>query len=264
MPHCFVIQPFDGGRFDKRYEDIFKPAIMNAGLEPYRVDEDHQVEIPIDDIEKRIRDSAICLADITLDNPNVWYEIGFAFAAKRSVCLVCSNERKERFPFDIQHRNIIRYECDSTSDFDLLRGKISTRLKALINRSEHLAELGNASQLLAYTQGLSPHEIAALCVFIENELHADATPSYGFVRDMESAGFTASAASFAVLMLIKRQFVISEMKQSSSYDEYRSYALTPAGRDWLINNQNQANLRIVQQKSTKKEYESIPEDDIPF
>ena len=39
MFRCFVIQPFDGGqRYDKRYEDVFEPAIRDAGLEPYRMD----------------------------------------------------------------------------------------------------------------------------------------------------------------------------------------------------------------------------------
>jgi len=30
---CFIIQPFD-----KRYTDIFEPAIKSVELEPYRVD----------------------------------------------------------------------------------------------------------------------------------------------------------------------------------------------------------------------------------
>ena len=33
MPTCFVIQPFDNGKYDKRYEDTFKPAIEAAELE---------------------------------------------------------------------------------------------------------------------------------------------------------------------------------------------------------------------------------------
>lgn len=59
MGTCFVMQPFDGGTFDKRYEDIFAPAIIKAGLEPYRVDRDPESIIPIQDIEngiKRCRD----------------------------------------------------------------------------------------------------------------------------------------------------------------------------------------------------------------
>ncbi len=63
MPRCFVIQPFDdNGPYDKRYKDVLEPAITDAELEPYRVDEDPSVAVPIDDIERGIRDSEICLA----------------------------------------------------------------------------------------------------------------------------------------------------------------------------------------------------------
>ena len=40
MKNCFVIQPFDGGKFDKRFKDVYKPALENAGITPYLVDED--------------------------------------------------------------------------------------------------------------------------------------------------------------------------------------------------------------------------------
>lgn len=43
MAICFVIQPFDSGKFDKRFLDINKPAIESAGLEAYRVDNDPSV-----------------------------------------------------------------------------------------------------------------------------------------------------------------------------------------------------------------------------
>lgn len=48
MGTCFVIQPFDGGKFDKRFEDVFAPAIRQAGLEPYRVDRDPEATISIE------------------------------------------------------------------------------------------------------------------------------------------------------------------------------------------------------------------------
>lgn len=92
MATCFVIQPFDSGKFDKRFHDIYKPAIEAAGLEAYRVDQDPGVQVPIDSIEKGIRQAAVCLADITADNPNVWYELGFAYAAGKPVVMVCSEE----------------------------------------------------------------------------------------------------------------------------------------------------------------------------
>jgi nucleoside 2-deoxyribosyltransferase len=89
MQPCFVIQPFDKGNFEKRFWDVYDPAIRNA--EPYRVDQDDGVQVPIESIEQGIRDAAVCLADITSDNPNVWFELGFAFASKRPVVMVCSD-----------------------------------------------------------------------------------------------------------------------------------------------------------------------------
>jgi hypothetical protein len=76
MPTCFVIQPFDSGKFDKRFDDVYVPAIEEAGLEPYRVDRDPGVDVPIEAIEEGIRNAAVCLADVTTDNPNVWYVLG--------------------------------------------------------------------------------------------------------------------------------------------------------------------------------------------
>src|SRR3972149_10134154 len=125
MGRCFVIQPFDGGPFDKRYDDVLVPAIEEANLEPYRVDRDPCVSIPIDQIEDGIQNSDICLADITENNPNVWFELGFAIAVPKEVVLICSSERKNPFPFDIQHRNIILYNTQSPSNFKDLEIKIA-------------------------------------------------------------------------------------------------------------------------------------------
>src|SRR5664279_3647474 len=135
MPVCFVIQPFDAGKFDKRFDDVYKPAIEAAGLQPYRVDRDPAVEVAIDAIEDGIRSATICLADITTDNPNVWYELGFAFAAGRPVVMVCSQERiGKKYPFDIQHRSIIPYQLESISDFSKLQEDIKLKLVALLEK----------------------------------------------------------------------------------------------------------------------------------
>ena len=86
MDRCFVMQPFDGGKFDKRFDDVLAPAITAADLEPYRVDRDPGVTIPIEDIQSGIESSRACLADITADNPNVWFELGYAIASRRVGC----------------------------------------------------------------------------------------------------------------------------------------------------------------------------------
>ena len=141
MRKCFVMQPFDSGAFDKRYESVFAPAIKSAGVEPYRVDRDPSVSIPIQEIENGIRDSELCFADITTDNPNVWFELGFALAIPREVVLVCSDERKTRYPFDVQHSSIIQYKTGAPQDFDELKPKIAVRIQAVLKKHNGFAHI---------------------------------------------------------------------------------------------------------------------------
>ena len=142
MATWFVIQPFDGGgKFDKRYTDVFAPAIRDAGLDPYRVDTDPTVSIPIDEIQNGIKRASLCFADITLDNPNVWFELGYALVSDKEICLVCSEERTGKYPFDVQHQTITKYRVESKGDFELLKSRITERLKATMEKSATLAAI---------------------------------------------------------------------------------------------------------------------------
>jgi hypothetical protein len=155
MPRCFVIQPFDsGGPYDKRFDDVLSPAIECAGLDPYRVDRDPSVVVPIDEIETGIRNADICLADISTDNPNIWYEVGFAMASKKNVLLICARNRSTPYPFDVQHRNIIRYASDSPRDFEKLKKQIEECLKSqLISGIRANADKGASAIVAAFPDG---------------------------------------------------------------------------------------------------------------
>ena len=135
MPKCFVIQPFDDEN-DRRYDEVYKPALEKAGVEPYRVDRDLSVTVVIDAIEAQIRESDICLADITTDNPNVWYELGFAFAVGCPVVMTCAEARVEKLPFDVRHRIVIKYATASPSDFVQLRAEVVRRVGARLNDTD--------------------------------------------------------------------------------------------------------------------------------
>jgi hypothetical protein len=82
MSKCFVAQPFDNGEFDKRFTQVYEPAIKAANLEPYRVDRDPKASIVIDTIVSEIRSCSALFVDISTDNPNVWFELGLAIAER--------------------------------------------------------------------------------------------------------------------------------------------------------------------------------------
>jgi nucleoside 2-deoxyribosyltransferase len=188
MEFCFVIQPFDKGIFDKRFDDVIAPAILAAGLEPYRVDKDLKVEIPIEEIEKGIRQARICLAEITTNNPNVWYELGYAMACGKSVVLVCAEDREGKFPFDVQHRTILSYKTESSSDFTQIRDLISERIKALLEKEDSITEITESSPI-AETEGLSEHEIVALASVMKNQISPGDTV---YSSNIDSTEFTCT------------------------------------------------------------------------
>lgn len=255
MDKCFVMQPFDGGVFDKRYEDTFAHAIRDAGLEPYRVDQDPKVSIPIQDIEAGIKDSRICFAEITLDNPNVWFELGYAIAAGKEVVMVCSSERTTKFPFDVQHRSIIRYSSESMRDFDALRKQIATKIKAVLHREESLPKVTELARLNK-VEGLDQHEIVCLAALAENLDHPDDHASaFQIKRDMERSGFTKIATTLAVKSLVQKELVTYGRYDDIDGDTYVGYTLTEKGWTWVLENQSRFLLRRPVEQ---------PQDDIPF
>ncbi|MDP3745227.1 MAG: hypothetical protein Q8Q76_12950 [Methylotenera sp.] len=240
------MQPFDGGVFDKRYEDIFALAIKDADLEPYRVDQDPKVSIPIQDIETGISDSRICFAEITLDNPNVWFELGFAIAKGKDVVIVCSAERTAKFPFDIQHRSVIRYDVASTSDFDKLKSQITSKIKAYLQKEETLPKL---SELLATSNeidGLEQHEIVCLAAIAENLDYPDSGISpYQIKNDMEKSGFTKIAATLAIKGLLEKRLISQVEIQEWNSEPYQGYKFTENGWGWVLKNQGKFLLKKI-------------------
>ncbi len=257
MDRCFVIQPFDKGRYDKRYEDIFVPAIKDAELDPYRVDRDPGVSIPIDEIQAGIETSQVCLVEISTDNPNVWFELGYTIARQREVVLVCSEERTTAFPFDVQHRSIIKYSTESPRDFKTLRSQITARLKAVLKKREQLDEL-NKVVSVSKIEGLEQYEIAALVAVAQQSDDPEGGISGWLVRqDMDTAGFTKLAATMGLKALLDKQMLESFRDSDRNGDTFIAYRLTSQGLSWLFDNRGKLTLK-------KDKPEDLNDEDIPF
>lgn len=238
MATCFVIQPFDGAVYDKRYEDVFKQSIINAKLEPYRVDRDPSVSVPINEIESGIRRAEICFAEISTNNPNVWFELGFAIAAKKEVVLVCDDKRREIFPFDVQHRSIINYKTESSSDYKELEEKITKRLVAALEKQLELGTIASTSTIVT-TEGLSQQEVVGLVSTAALLDSSDSFKSAWAIRqDMQKAGFTDIAITLALRKLQKIIFIKAGTAKEENGQDYNVYSLTDEGYAWLEKNQD--------------------------
>jgi hypothetical protein len=262
MARCFVIQPFDNDKFDKRFDDVFLPAIKAADMEPYRVDRDPAVNDLLDGIRLGMADAAAFLADITLDNPNVWYELGCAMTAELPFCVCCSEERASNFPFDVSHLKIIKYKVGSTSDFNELGRKITERLKAVVSREAKLKSISESVTALTKTEGLAPHEFTALTILFEYQFDSEPGLSASVLqRDMGKAGFTKAATNLALAELLDREFVSQSEVQDRDYGPYLVFKLKKGGLDWMRQNKHQLVLR---RDDPSQRPGPITDEDIPF
>ena len=258
MATCFVIQPFDKGPFDKRYLQVFVPAVQAAGLDAYRVDKDLHSDVPIDSIEEGIRGAAVCLADITTDNPNVWYELGFAFACGTPVVMVCAQERQgKKYPFDIQHRTVTPYALDAPEDFEQLKTAITSRLAAQLEKGVTIKQIASL-QSVASVNGLSQSEMSVVAMLGGSLVSPDDGQTvWKLQQDAEKAGLTKLGSTLGLRKLLSKAFVSIEKDSDYDGNQYDVVKLKPSGWDWIEANEEKFILK-------KSDVYGITDDDIPF
>ena len=260
MPTCFVIQPFDSGKFDKRFEDVYKPAIEAAGLEAYRVDRDPGVDVPIEAIEEGIRKAAVCLADITTNNPNVWYELGYAFAARRPVLMFCSEERAGKYPFDIQHRKVISYAADAPRDFEQLRTQLTARIAAIMEKGNVLRKLAEAEKV-APVEGLTQQELLVLAAAARSvTLPEEGAELHSVKRDVEQAGLTNIDFSLGIRQLRNKDFIETSEDHDRYGNTYYTLVVKEEGWNWIESNLS----KFTMIRWNEEEPPPPIDDDIPF
>lgn len=167
---CFVIQPFDSGEFDRRYRELIRPTIEACGLRAYRVDEDYAVDVPVSAIEEKIAEAALIVAEITTDSPNVWFEVGYAYAKGRQVILLCSEERTGRIPFDVRHRNFLRYR---PGDPEAFRERLTAFIRARWGGPEELTVEELAVLRFLSRDQKTPYAMTAEAKILADPFHAE-------------------------------------------------------------------------------------------
>lgn len=124
-PLCFILMPFgrkptptgDTIDFDRVYGDLIAPAVEEADLEPLRADEETGGGIIHKAMFERLILCPYAVADLTLANANVFYELGVrhAFRPSSTVPMIAQDNR---LPFDVQMLRTVHYMlgCDGTPD----------------------------------------------------------------------------------------------------------------------------------------------------
>lgn len=115
-PHAFIAMPFGSKAdaagqiidFNRVYSEYIKPALEAAGLEVFRADEEQRAGDIRTDMFQELLIADLVVADLTLDNPNVWYELGVRHALRARGVVLVQGPRPNQ-PFDIYTDRKLRY-----------------------------------------------------------------------------------------------------------------------------------------------------------
>src|SRR5256714_6537967 len=142
---CFADMPFGQKSdlksgvivdFDQIYNNAIKPAIEQCGLEPLRGDEESTGGIIHSAMFARLLLSEFVVADLTLANANVFYELGIRHAAKPFTTVpILANV--STLPFDVALVRAVGYTLENgkltETSAQQLQTELAKRLRAAID-----------------------------------------------------------------------------------------------------------------------------------
>jgi hypothetical protein len=123
----FVMMPF-APELDDVYHLGIREVVAKVGGSCERADEIHHVGGIIEKIYDSIKGSDIIIAELTVPNPNVYYEVGFAHALGKPVILLTRNIQNT--PFDLRGYNHVIY-----SSIVDLRERLDPMLRQIMNQN---------------------------------------------------------------------------------------------------------------------------------
>jgi len=131
LPRAFVVMKFDEP-YNSFYEHVIRPVAQELGFAAVRADDVYRPGIILQDIITQIEESDVIIAEITPENANVFYELGYAHAMGKPTIILA--EKGRPLPFDVSGYRCIFYE-------NSIRGKagveeqLRRHLKGLMNGS---------------------------------------------------------------------------------------------------------------------------------
>jgi hypothetical protein len=122
---CFIIMPFKTEFLPVRdmIREVVQQAIQATAI---RADDIFEVGEVVAQVRQAIQRADFCVADVTGNNPNVMWEIGYARALEKDV--VALRQHTEDIPFDIRTERFFTY---SLSDLNAAKAPIAKAVKNL-------------------------------------------------------------------------------------------------------------------------------------
>lgn len=128
-PQAFVVMQFTD-EFNALYREVIKPTCEAFGYETIRADDVYKNGLIITDITSSIRAASVVVADITPNNANVFYEVGYAHAIMKPTILLA--EKGRDLPFDVSAFRTVFYE-NTIGGKTMVEERLRKHLSGLLN-----------------------------------------------------------------------------------------------------------------------------------
>lgn len=153
--HAFVAMPYGTKEdidFNRVYREYIKPALGSAGFEVFRADEELRAGNIRTDMFQELLLADLVVVDLSIDNPNVWYELGVrhALRAHGVVQIQC---KRDHLPFDVYVDRTLRYHVkDGVPDPEYLEAdkEALARFATETMRAWHGRKISPVYHLLPY------------------------------------------------------------------------------------------------------------------
>ena len=108
QPKCFIIMPFGITDLENFYTEFVLPVLHGCKLNCTRGDDIFGSNVIMEDVRSAIAAADLVVADLTGQNPNVFYEVGIAHTMGKQVLLL--SQSINDVPFDLRHRRVLSYQ----------------------------------------------------------------------------------------------------------------------------------------------------------
>ncbi len=143
---CFYIAPIgDAGSDPRKHSDLFlsiivEPALKELGLDVVRADKIAEPGIITSHILEHIKKSRLVVADLSLLNPNVFYEMALRHSVKLPIVQII--RKADRLPFDVNQVNSVIIDNTDIYTFtpaiETYRSEITTLARRALEDPEHV------------------------------------------------------------------------------------------------------------------------------
>lgn len=140
-PICFMVMPYGTKDtqvsaektpakidFDALWLKAYEPLLSELGYEPVRADQDVGASI-LHEMLERLYFSDLVLADMTIPNGNVYYELGVRHACKQTGCVLAAADWSKPL-FDVAQMRRLTYPLPEGTITDATAEAIRNKLKA--------------------------------------------------------------------------------------------------------------------------------------